>query len=94
MLDPPKCPQCGGAIEHIDEHKTISYFFANMIGAEIFMYIAAGVFFVIGLQWYPALIISIFLAVWLFFIKGKNVFICKACGEQFKYGELYKRKNS
>ena len=94
MFNPPRCPKCGEVIEHIDEHKTSSHFLANMVGAEILMYITAAAFFIIGLQWYPALIIGFILAVWLFFIKGKNKFNCKGCGGQFTHGELYKKKNS
>ena len=85
MFDPPKCPECGGAIEHIDEHKPISDFLGRYIGSEILMYVIAGVLFFIGMQWPPALILGGVFAIWLFFFRGKNKFNCKSCGAEFKY---------
>lgn len=90
----PKCPTCGGNIDFISESQSISNFLASMIGAEIFMYIVAGILFTVGIFWYPALIIGLIMAVYIFFIKNKDIYLCKRCGNQIKPSELYKNKNT
>ena len=94
QLNPPKCPDCDGDFVHIPESKTIASFFASMIGAEIFMYIAAGLLFAVGMFWYPALIIGFIFAVYIFFIMSKDTYLCKKCGKQVKRSDLYKKKNT
>jgi predicted nucleic-acid-binding Zn-ribbon protein len=94
LFNPHKCPKCGGTIEHIDEHQPIGGFIARYVGAEMLMYIIAGMLLLIGLQWPPALIVGGVIAFWLFFIREKNKFNCNSCGAQFKYGELYKTRDS
>ena len=93
LFNQPKCPECKGLIEHCSESESPSSFVAKMVGAEILMYVIAGLLLVFGMYWYPALAIGLILAAWLFFAKGNNMYICKSCGKQFEFKELYRSKS-
>ena len=91
MFSSAKCPKCRIPVNPIEHNEPVGHVFANMIGAEIAMYLIAGILFAVGMQWPPALFVGIVLVGYIFLKKSKKMqFSCKKCETEFTYEELYK----
>jgi len=88
-----QCPGCGGRLDPIDDPPGDGTATAHIIGGDLFGWIVAGLFTLLGLLWWPGYIVGVAVIIWIVvrMSRRRTEYWCRDCQRSWSHEELSRR---